>query len=173
MQGNALWLIAWAHRLRGDITAASAAIHSALTIAEESSNRMWEAFWLIEAARVHLAEGATEEAMNCCSMAASLQRQIGDTGREALALRCTGEVMRAMENLDDASSFYRQASLMHESVGDMWQSALALADLADCEKARGDRATSRTVAAKALELIEPFRDARAAALRERLTALAH
>lgn len=172
MQGNALWLTAWAERLRGDLSAAGAAIHSALALAEEASNRMWEGFWLIEAARTHLAEGAFEEAMQCCSMAASLQRQIGDTGREALALGCAGEVLQALGNLDDAASFHRQALRMHEAVGDAWQSALALANLADCENSRGDHESSRALSVRGLELIEPFHDARAEALRDRLGHLA-
>jgi tetratricopeptide (TPR) repeat protein len=171
-QGNALWLIAWGERLRGDLVAASAAIHSALTLAEESSNRMWEAFWLIEAARVHLAEGTLNEAMSCSSMAASLQRQIGDTGREALALDCAGEVLQALGNFDDASSFHRQALRMQESVGDTWQSVLTLANLAHCEESRGDHASSRALSVRGLELIEPFHDPQAAALRERLVLLA-
>ncbi|HEX6470193.1 MAG TPA: tetratricopeptide repeat protein [Streptosporangiaceae bacterium] len=172
MQGNALWLIAWGERLRGDLATASAGIHSALTLAEAASNRMWEAFWLIEAARIHLAEGAFDEAMNCCSMAASLQRQIGDTGREALALGCAGEVLQALGNLDDAASFHRQALRMHEAVGNVWQSALALANLADCENSRGDSVSSQALSVRALELIEPFHDGPAETLRERLIRLA-
>jgi len=84
-EGNALWLLSWAERIAGDLPAARAAIDAALRIAENASNRMWEAWWLVEAARVHLAAGETGEAMNCCRMAASLERQIGDRWQQALA----------------------------------------------------------------------------------------
>lgn len=100
-------------------------------------------------------------------------RQIGDTSREALALGCTGEVLQALGNIDDASSFHRQAALMHESVGDAWQSALALAHLADCEESRGDHAAARALGTRGLELTAPFRDMRAAALRERFRLIAN
>jgi tetratricopeptide (TPR) repeat protein len=116
-EGNAFWLLSWAQRLLGDIPAAGAAIDSALHIAEASSNRMWEAFWLIEAARVHLAAGDPAEAMRCCRMAASLQRQIGDPSREATALDCAGESLLAGGNPGDAAAFHLEAARMHQRLG--------------------------------------------------------
>jgi tetratricopeptide (TPR) repeat protein len=121
----------------------AAAIDAALRIAENAGNRTWEAFWLIEAAEVHLAAGDTGEAMQCCRMAASLHRQIGDHSREATALDVTGEVLFAVGNAGDAAAFH----------------------LADCEQALGQADASREHLTAALALFQPFPDARAAALR--------
>jgi tetratricopeptide (TPR) repeat protein len=169
-EGNALWLLSWAERLAGNHAAARTAIHAALHIAESASNRMWEALWLIEAARVHLADGATQQAMDCCRMAASLQRQIGDHSREAAALDCTGEVLLAAGNAEDAAAFHREAARMHQQLGDDWQEALATIHLADCEHALGQADASREHLGAALSLLQQFPDNRAAQLRERLRA---
>jgi tetratricopeptide (TPR) repeat protein len=164
-RGNALWLVSWARRLLGDQAAALTAIDAALQIAENAGNRMWEAHWLTQAARVHLAMGDTEEAMRCCRMAASLERQIGDPSREATALDCTGEVLLAAGNAEDAAAFHREAARMHRTLGDRWQEALAAAHLADCEAALGRGNVSREGAAVALDLIQPFSDGAATRLR--------
>jgi tetratricopeptide (TPR) repeat protein len=169
-EGNALWLLSWGRRLLGDHTAALTAIEAALQIAENVSNRAWEAHWLTEAARVHLAAGDTEEAMKCCQMAASLQRQIGDPSREAAALDCAGEVLLATGNAQDAAAFHSQAARMHQQLGDRWQEALATMHLADCEQALGLEDASREHLAAALTLLEPFPDDRAVQLRADLGA---
>lgn len=135
-----------------------AAIDAALQIAETASNRMWEAHWLTEAARVHLATGATEEAMRCCRMAASLQRQIGDPSREATALDVTGQVLLASGNAVDAAAFHHEAARMHRQLADRWQEAMAIVRLADCEQALGHGDTSREQVAQALALIGEFGD---------------
>jgi hypothetical protein len=167
-EGNALWLLSWAHRLLGNHAEALAAIDSALRIAERASNRMWEAFWLIEAARGHLAAGDTAEAMQCCRMAASLQRQIADASREASALDCAGEVLLAMGNPQDAAAFHIEAARMHQQIGDNWQEALALSRLADCEILLGQADSNREHLTRALALIEPFSDDQATTMRQRL-----
>jgi tetratricopeptide (TPR) repeat protein len=164
-EGNALWLLAWAQRLAGNLADAKAAIDRALRIAEQASNRMWEAWWLVEAARVHLAIGELTQAMDSCRMAASLERQIGDHSREATALDCAGEVLLAAGNVQDAADFHREAARMHHEVGDRWQEALAVLHLGDCEHALGRAEASREQFSVALDLLRPFPDARAAGLR--------
>jgi tetratricopeptide (TPR) repeat protein len=164
-EGNALWLLAWAERLAGNLEAAQTAIDRALRIAEQASNRMWEAWWLIEAARVHLALGELAQAMDCCRMAASLERQIGDHSREATALDCAGEVLLATGNAQEAADFHREAARMHHEVGDQWQEALAVLHLADCEQVLGRIEASREQFTAALALLQPFPDTRAAELR--------
>lgn len=166
--GNSLWLLSWARRLLGDFDAAQAAIGEALKIAEDASNRMWEAHWLTEAARVHLVRGDTDEAMRCCQMAASLQRQIGDPSREATALDVTGEVLLASGNVEDAAAFHQEAARMHRQLGDRWQEALATMQLADCETAVGRDETAREHMAQALALMQQFTDDRAMELRTAL-----
>jgi tetratricopeptide (TPR) repeat protein len=164
-EGNARWLLAWAERLAGNLTAAQTAIDEALQIAEQASNRICEAWWLVEAARVHLAAGDLTDAMDCCRMAASLQRQIGDHSREATTLDCTGEVLLAMGNPHDAADFHREAARMHRELGDRWQEALATVHIADCEQALGNDSASREQLAAALALLQPFPNSRADQLR--------
>ena len=164
-EGNALWLLSWAERLAGNLAAAQTAIDEALRIAEQAGNRMWEAWWLVEAGRVHLAANEQTEAMNCCRMAASLERQIGDHSREATALDCAGEVWLAAGNAEDAAAFHREAAAMHRQLGDTWQEAVAIAHLADCEHVLGREEASREQLTAALALLQPFPDPRAAALR--------
>ena len=168
--GNSLWLLSWAHRLLGDFGAAQAAIGEALKIAEDASNRMWEAHWLAEAARVHLALGETDEAMRCCRMAASLQRQIGDPSREATALAVTGDVLLAAGNVADAAAFHQEAARMHRQLGDRWQEALAAMRLAECETVLGRAQTAREQVTLALMLLGEFTDDRALELRAVLQA---
>jgi len=131
---------------------------------------VWEAHWLTEAARVHLALDDTSEAMRCCRMAASLQRQIGDHSREAMAFDCTGEVLLAMGNADDASAFHREAARMHRQLGDRWQEALATGHLADSQAALGHDVASRDEATHALALLEEFTDDQAEQLKVGLRA---
>jgi hypothetical protein len=126
---------------------------------------MWEAWWLVEAARVHLAAADTGEAMNCCRMAASLQRQIGDHSREATALDLTGEVLLATGNSEDAAAFHQEAARMHQQLGDHWQQALATIHLADCEQALSREDSGREHLAAALSLLQQFPDNQAARLR--------
>ena len=164
-EGNALWLLGWGERLAGNLEAAQAAIDQALHIAEQASNRMWEAWWLIEAARVHLAAHELAQAMDCCRMAASLQRQIGDHSREATALDCAGEVLLATGNAEEAADFHREAARMHREAGDPWQEALATLHLAECEQVLGTVEASREQFAAALILLHSFSDGRAAELR--------
>lgn len=164
-EGNALWLLSWAERLAGSAEGALVAIDAALVIAEDTSNRMWEAFWLIEAARVHLAMSNTDEAMKCCQMAASLERQIGDPSREAAAIDCVGEVLLATGNAEDAAAFHQEAAHMHRQLGDRWQEALATMHLADCEQALGQDDASHEHLVATLALLQQFTDNRAGQLR--------
>jgi hypothetical protein len=112
----------------------------------------------------------TSEAMRCCRMAASLLRQIGDHSREAMALDCTGEVLRATGNAEDASAFHREAARMHRQLGDRWQEALATFHLADAEAVLGHDDASRADAAQALALLQPFTDDLAVQLKADLQA---
>ncbi|MGH3246666.1 MAG: ATP-binding protein [Trebonia sp.] len=169
-EGNALWLLSRAQRIDGNFSGAMVAIDAALRIAENAGNRMWEAWWLIEAARVHLAVGEPGEAMRCCQMAASLERQIGDHSREAIALDCVGEVLLADGNVGDAAAFHREAARMHRQIGDTWREALAILHLADCEQALDQDAASREHLTAALALLQRFSDSQAARLRTNVQA---
>jgi hypothetical protein len=103
-------------------------------------------------------------------MAASLERQIGDHSREATALDCTGEVLLAGGNAQEAADFHREAARMHRALGDTWQEGLATLHLADCEEALGQADASREQLTAALALLQAFPDARALELRATIRA---
>lgn len=78
---------------------------------------------------------------------------------------CTGEVLLATGNAENAAAFHREAARMHRQLGDSWQEALATMHLADCEQALGRDDASREQLAAVLTLLQQFPDARAAQLR--------
>lgn len=163
--GTARQLIAWAHRLGNAPGPALAEINAALAIAEDAGMRVWEANWLIEAARVHLAAGDAQAALERGLRAVSLQHQLRDPGREAMARDCSGEALSAMGDTKGAAQAHRDAARMHRSRGDDWSEALALAHLAGCEARLGLDGDAQASAARALELIDRFTDPRAAGLK--------
>ncbi|MBT0769437.1 AAA family ATPase [Kineosporia sp. J2-2] len=171
LRGNALWLLAWAQRLAGDLPAARASVDEALGIAEDVGSRAWEGFWLLESGRVHLAAGELPQALQCCAASASLQRQLADRSREAMAVALNGEVLAAAGGGDpaEALAFLRQAARMHRDLGDDWNEALALVRAAEVAPAPD---AAEEEASRALRLAGPFADARAQALRRRARALA-
>jgi tetratricopeptide (TPR) repeat protein len=168
MRGNTLWLLAWARRASGDATGAQTAIHQALAIAEAAENRMWEGFWLIEAARIQIALGALDEAMEGCLLAAALQRQIGDKSREAMAIQCTGDVFSRLGRAEESFAFQMQAAHQFSELGERWNEGLARLGAADVLSALDQPATMREQLRAALACLEPFTDARAAALQRQI-----
>lgn len=170
MKGNTLWLVAWAHRLEGDLVGARNAIEGALAIAEEARNKMWEGFWLIEAARIQLDLNQTEEALLSCQLAASLERQIGDLSREAMVFHCVGDVCQRMGNWTDAAAFYSQASRQFDSLGERWNEALSRLGAATAASAMERFGVERDQLDLAYGLLEPYTDAIAVALRQDIRA---
>lgn len=112
--GTSYQLIARASRLRRDPAAAKVAIERALQIAVEGKKPVWEANWLIEAARVHLARGEVSEAERHCGRSISLQRRVGDLGREASALDCMSEILLRTDREEEAAEASRQAAELRE-----------------------------------------------------------
>lgn len=90
---------------------------------------------------------------------------LADLTALAAALDCAGEVLLATGNARDAADFHREAARMHRELDDRWQEALATLHLADCEQVLGHDAASREQLTAALDLLQPFPDARAAELR--------
>jgi tetratricopeptide (TPR) repeat protein len=173
MRGNTLWLLARAGRLNGDLARAKAAIDQALSIAEDARNTMWEGLWLIEAARIHLDLGDTAEAMLSCQLAASLQRQIGDKSREAVALQCTGDVLLHMQRAEEATAFHLQAARQFHELGEAWNEAHARLGAANAAGTLDQPESEQEQLRLAYNCLAPYSDRPASTLkrgiRERLT----
>jgi tetratricopeptide (TPR) repeat protein len=165
MLGNTLWLLAWACRLDGDLDRAKTTIGRALSIAENARNKMWEGFWLIEAARIQLGLGDPAEAMLSCQLAASLQRQIGDKSREAMALQCTGDVLAQMRRVEEATAFQVQAARQFHELGEAWNEARARLGAADAAAVLEQRDAEREHLRLAYACLAPYSDRRALALK--------
>lgn len=170
MQGNTLWLLGRAHRLDEDLPHAKAAIDRALTIAEEARNKMWEGFWLIESARIQLDLGEAQEAMLSCQLAASLQRQIGDKSREAMALDTTGEVLRHLHRPAEATAFHVQAAAKFHQLGEVWNEAHARIGAADSAAALNEVDAEREQLQLAHTCLAPYSDRVASAIRREVAA---
>jgi tetratricopeptide (TPR) repeat protein len=170
MLGNTLWLLAWACRLDGDLDRAKTAIDRALSIAEDARNKMWEGFWLVEAARIQLGLGDPVEAMLSCQLAASLQRQIGDKSREAMALQCTGDVLAQMGRAEEAMAFQMQAARQFRELGEAWNEAHARLGAADAAAVLEPSDSQREQLRLAYACLAPYSDRTALALKKDIAA---
>ncbi|WP_460497099.1 ATP-binding protein [Glycomyces tarimensis] len=168
MHGNTLWLQARARRLDGDPAGARDVIEQALAIAEAAENKMWEGFWLIEAARIQLELGDTEAAMESCQLAAALQRQIGDKSREAMALDCTGGVLAQSGRAEEALAFHLQAAHQFNELGERWNEGLARLGAAEALSGLERAEAEREQLHAALGCLDQFADPRAEELRRQV-----
>ncbi|GGM24589.1 tetratricopeptide repeat protein [Micromonospora yangpuensis] len=98
-----------------------------------------------------------------------IQRRLGDRSREAMALDGTGEAYRDLGRPDEAASFHLRATATHRQLGDNWQLALSLDRLATALKLTGRTRDAQQHWREALSLSAAYDDARAAALRDRIT----
>jgi tetratricopeptide (TPR) repeat protein len=167
-EGNALFLLSWAHRELGHLGDARASIDEALTIASDEENQVWQAHWLVELAKVQRAEGRPDEALNSYQRAASIQRMLGDRSREASALDGTGEAYQELDRFADAANFHRQAARTHRQFEDHWQLAGALHNLAVVLERTGASEQARPLWEEALVLLDDFDDPKARALARRI-----
>ncbi|WP_158920216.1 tetratricopeptide repeat protein [Streptomyces sp. NBRC 109706] len=130
-EGNALWLLSWAHREAGDPGRAASAIAEALALAEARDNQLWRGHWLAESSRVELARGNAAAALRQSRESAEVQRHLGDAAREAVALDGAGRACQVLGRYDDAVELHRRAVAGFRAVDARWQLAHALAHLAD------------------------------------------
>lgn len=170
MLGNTLWLQARARRLDGDGAGAGDSIDKALAVAEAADNKMWEGFWLIEAARIQLDLGDVAAAMESCQLASALQRQIGDKSREAMALDCTGSVLAHSGRADEALAFHLQAAHQFDELGERWNEASARLGAAEVLAGLERPEAEHEQLTAALACVEPYTDPRAEELKRRLAA---
>ncbi|MET7959354.1 tetratricopeptide repeat protein [Micromonospora zamorensis] len=116
------------------------------------------------------ASGRPAEALEAVHRAATIQRQLGDRSREAMALDGAGEAYRELGQADEAIAFHLRAAAVHRQLGDKWQLALTLDHLATTLTAAGRPEEAGRHWREAHNLLVGFDDARAAALQEGVTA---
>src|SRR5437868_6883047 len=98
----------------------------ALAIARELDSPVSEGFWLLELGLVQLAAGHADESLVSFQRSASIQRVMGDRGREAQALDGIGEAYRELARPDEALEFHRRAASIHRELRAQWQLAITL-----------------------------------------------
>lgn len=170
-RGNGLYLLSRARRELGDLAAASRAIDTALDLARREDNQMWRGYWLLERARVTLAEGDPEGALRQCRESAAVQRRLGDAAREAAAVDAEGEVCRALGLFAQSAALHRRAVGAFRRLDAGWQLAVALEGWSVALAALGDRAAARAAGEEALRLLGAFADPPAAVRAGRVAGL--
>ncbi|MEV4481694.1 ATP-binding protein [Micromonospora coxensis] len=166
-EGNSLFFLSMTLRELGRTGEALAAIEAALAIAETGSP-VWLAHWLVEYARVQRALGQPAAALEAAHRAATIQRQLGDRSREAMALDEAGEAYRGLGRPEEAVAFHRQAAAVHRQLGDDWQLALTLDHLAAALAETRHTEEAHRCRHEASMLLTRFPDARAERLRARV-----
>ncbi|MEO3862583.1 tetratricopeptide repeat protein [Acrocarpospora sp. B8E8] len=128
-QGNALFLLARAHRMQGDLISARASIDAALAIATTAAavgNPIWRGSWLLELGQVQRAAGQSADALEAYQRAADLHRELGHRGGEAVALDAAAELHREQGRAEEAVTLHRAAEAVHRELGDRWHQGLSL-----------------------------------------------
>ncbi|GGM65555.1 hypothetical protein GCM10011608_58460 [Micromonospora sonchi] len=166
-EGNSLFFLSMALRESGHTDEARAAIEAALAIAEHGSP-VWLAHWLVEHARVLRVLGRPTEALEAVHRAATIQRQLGDRSREAMALDGAGEAYRDLGQPEQAIAFHLRAAAVHRDLGDDWQLALTLDHLATALIDAGRREEAHRWWGEAIERLAGFPDRRAVRLRHHI-----
>jgi tetratricopeptide (TPR) repeat protein len=167
-EGNALWLLSWARREAGDFEAAGRAIGAALTIAHDEDNQVWRGHWLAEAAKVERAQGNPPEALRLFQESAAVQRRLGDTAREAVALDGAGEANQALGSFEEAAKLHSRAVAVYRELDAWWRLAGALENLASALGPLGEIEPARAAREEALRLLGAFDDPQAVGLAQRV-----
>ncbi|RAO30094.1 Regulatory protein AfsR [Micromonospora noduli] len=163
-EGNSLFFLSMTLRELGRTDDALAAIGRAVAIAELGSP-VWLAHWLVEYARVQRAVGRPAEALEATHRAATIQRQLGDRSREAMALDGAGEAYRELGQPDQAIAFHLRVAAVHRQLRDDWQLVLTLDHLATALIDVGRVEEAHRWWREAVALLSSFPDPRAERLR--------
>ncbi|MFI7026820.1 ATP-binding protein [Micromonospora sp. NPDC049900] len=168
-EGNSLFFLSMTLRELGRTDEALTAITAALAIAERGTT-LWLAHWLVEYARVRRATDQPAQALEAAHRAATIQRQLGDLSREAMALDGAGEAYRDMGQPEQAVAFHRRVAAVHRRLGDHWQLAQTLDHLAAALTDAGNPEEAHRWRRETVALLEGFPDLRATRLRRRIEA---
>ncbi|WP_233221307.1 ATP-binding protein [Streptomyces carminius] len=139
----------------------------AVELALELRDHTLEGYWLIALGDAQRALGRYGDALASYHRSALLHRRLGDRSREALAWQGAGETYLLMRRPAEAADFHRRAAAVHAELGDDWHHALAL-DARARALADEDPALARALRQRAVRLLAPYGDDRAARVRRRL-----
>jgi tetratricopeptide (TPR) repeat protein len=167
---ESLWILAAIERETGDLDQARQHIDQALASAHEIDNALYEGQFELELGRTLLAAGMPHEALSAIQHAVSIQRRMGDSGREGDALDATGEAYQVLGRYEEATHFHRLAVALKRSQNDGWRLATVLVNLAASLESTGLSTEATVHYQEALSLIADYPDARAEALRDRIQA---
>jgi tetratricopeptide (TPR) repeat protein len=168
LRAEGLWILASVSRESGDIDQALEYIQAALDTATEVDNAIFEGEFELELGRALVAAGSPHEALSAIQHAASIQRRMGDSGREADAFDAAGKAYQALRRFDEAADFHRRAAVLRRNHGDNLQLASVLANLADALTKLATYDEADGCYREALDLIAGYDDPRAEALRDRI-----
>ncbi|MEU5977470.1 tetratricopeptide repeat protein [Streptomyces sp. NPDC047315] len=167
-EGNALRLLAAAELDVGDVESALAHAEQAVVIATEIRSEAAEGYWLLALGDARRAIGRPADALASYQRAVTLQEQLGDRVRQAAARDGLGHTHLQLGHVQEAVECHRRAVDTYRELGQTWETARALAHLADALE-RADAAREAADArAEACELLAQFDDPRAVGLREGL-----
>jgi tetratricopeptide (TPR) repeat protein len=187
-RGNALRILGAIQRERGESERALATVQDAVDMAVGQRRQVAEGYWLLELGAAQQVNGLLGDALVSYQRSAVIHRRLGDRAREARAWQGAGETYRGMERYEEAADFHRMAARVQRELGDGWQLALALDGLARARAALESELELEPEAVEvehdgevegeaarghweeALRALEPFRDQRAAGLRDRIGA---
>ncbi len=165
--GHALRQLSAIRLDQGDATTALRLAKTAVDLALDLRNHLVEGYWLLAVADAHTALGQFNEALTAYQRSAALHRRIGDREREALAWHGTGVVYQRLGRADEAADFHRAAAKTQHELGHTWHEAIARDGLA---AALTDLPQQLNQWRLAHELLAPFDDPRAVALRGEIEA---
>ncbi|HZN77874.1 MAG TPA: tetratricopeptide repeat protein [Micromonosporaceae bacterium] len=165
--------LARAHREQGHHDHAAGHLHTAQSLLHLAALGE-QAVTHLEHGRLHHAEDRLDEAATAYHQAAACYRTLGDHAREAWVLDAVGELLHHSGQPEQAADLHRRAAAVFADLDRPFDQATALHHLATTLDSLGDREAARRYRAQALELVAPFDDPRAGALRRDLhTALHH
>ena len=151
----------------GDFARAETYVNAAAEILDAGIQYRSLAFAVLqEQADQALLQDRRDEALEAYWRCVSLARETGDRAREALAQDGLGQVLQATGRAGEAVEFYRVASACRQL--NPFEAASISGRLVDALEQTNQPDAAHHVRLEALKLLEPFTDARSAALRSKL-----
>jgi tetratricopeptide (TPR) repeat protein len=154
------------------IAEARESLSQSMTIARDHDDPTAQAATLLEFSKLELAEGSITDCLASSQQAATMLRQLGHRGHEAVALGITGSAYQRLGRGDEAAAFHRRTVAIHRDLDDQWQLAVSLDRLATALAEIDQQVEAYDSWRTSLSLIEEFPGLRAetlrASIRERL-----